>query len=352
MDQFDPFLAHLNARIRGMRSHLFTREQYEELLDAGDVDSLTKALLNSPYQRELAESLTRYQGADAIEDAVSRNLVSTFQKLLRATEGMSKELAEVFFQRWDLIAVKSLLRVKHHGYDAQTGEASLVPGPTMTVPLLNEFAALGSMDALVAALARWNSKLCKGLVERLPQYQQTRDLRVLEDALDQNYFVRNVRELQGSTDENAEFLRRALQMEIDRINVRGILARRPDEPKEEAQRRTLRGGRIYEPALSRMLDAKTPEEVIEALEHTAYRELARGLYQLVQTNRFSPLERLFEAAFLAQLTRLSRTHSLSLAVLLHYTWLKYNEVVNLRVIARGEARHLPKGRLREEIIYA
>jgi vacuolar-type H+-ATPase subunit C/Vma6 len=43
-------------------------------------------------------------------------------------------------------------------------------------------------------------------------------------------------------------------------------------------------------------------------------------------------------------------HPLTVAILTYYAWAKFNEVINLRLIARGHARHLPAGRVREEMV--
>jgi vacuolar-type H+-ATPase subunit C/Vma6 len=59
-----------------------------------------------------------------------------------------------------------------------------------------------------------------------------------------------------------------------------------------------------------------------------------------------------ELAMLSKLKRGSVTEVLSIAVLMHFVWMKYNEVVNLRLIARAQARHLPSGRVREEVLFA
>jgi ATP synthase A1 C subunit len=352
MDEIDPFMAYMNSRVRGMKSHLLTREQYEQLIEADSENAIADRLLSSPYQHDLAESLTRYQGADAIEDAVSRNLVKTYERLLVVTRGLDQAIGEIFFQRWDLIAVKSLLRAKHHGLDAQSGDAALVPGPGLGVALLHEFASLPSVEALVRALAVWNSSLCRVLVDKLPEYAQSNDLSVLEDALDRNYFLKNLRLLRGDESENAQILKIALQMEIDRINLRTVMALRGSGDMDEAARsRLLPGGRLHEPVIEQMVQAQSPEQVIESLANTPYSEMRKGLYKFIQSNRFSQLERIFEHAFIAQLSRLSRTRGMSIAILLLYTWLKFNEVINLRVIARGGAKHLPKGLVREEIMY-
>ncbi len=106
------FAAHYNARVHGMKSALFSRAQLEDLLDQEELTLLIEVLLNSPYEKEMAASLSRYEGADAVEDAVSRNLAQTFGRLLKYAQGSFAELARRLFARWDLMAVKTLIRVR------------------------------------------------------------------------------------------------------------------------------------------------------------------------------------------------------------------------------------------------
>ena len=70
-----------------------------------------------------------------------------------------------------------------------------------------------------------------------------------------------------------------------------------------------------------------------------------------QTGLSSRKERAFELSMLEELSRASQQDALSIAVLMRYAWLKYNEVMNIRMIARGTAVHLPKSRIQEELVY-
>lgn len=349
----DASAAYLNARVRGMRSALLTHEQFDDLLDLGDIQRLCDALMSTPYERDLAEALTRYPGADAVEEATSRNLVDAFRSLLRAAEGPQRTLAELFLERWDLIAIKSLLRARHHNLDPDASMQSLTPGPTMTVPLLRSFAEHGSMEDLIGALIGWNPRLCAALGRALEGYRQENTIRPLEEALDRSYFVKGARELKTADDPDSRVVRTALQMEIDRINLRTLLQLRGTERDPEAAlARMLPQGALNERVLREMIGARDVESAMELLGGTAYQEIVERLYLFIQTGRFSPLERQFDRIILNALRLAMRTNVMSIAVLTHYAWLKYNEVVNLRLIARGAASRLPRGKVREEMVYA
>ena len=63
------------------------------------------------------------------------------------------------------------------------------------------------------------------------------------------------------------------------------------------------------------------------------------------------LDRVFEAAFVDQLRHATQQRPLGFAMLMRYAWQKYNEVTNLRMIARGAAAQIPKERIGAEVMY-
>jgi vacuolar-type H+-ATPase subunit C/Vma6 len=73
------------------------------------------------------------------------------------------------------------------------------------------------------------------------------------------------------------------------------------------------------------------------------------LYPLLQTRRFAPVERFLERMVMLELRRMARNDVFGLGVVMDYVWQKFNEVVNLRLIARGLGGNLPVGRVREEL---
>lgn len=348
----DPSMVYYNTRVRAMKSNLLTRQQLEELLNQGDIGRVVEFLLNSPYDDEMAEALTRYEGADAIEDAVSRNLVNTFSRLLGFAQGDFRHLAAVFLERWDLAAVKALLRTKHHNLSALQAIEDIPPGPTLTVALIRDLVERETMAEVVAGLVAWDRRLAQPLAAHLAEYIETRNLDVLEDAIDRRYFVESVKRLTGSGDPDARFLARFLQMEIDRINLRILFQARHETDAQHTLGRLLTHGALPKDTLQRMVQAESPEQAAEVLAPTPYRDLAEPLYRFTQTGHFSGLERLFERLLIEDIRRMARTNIFSVAVLMLYAWLKYNEVLNLRLIGRAVARHLPQSRVREELIYA
>jgi V/A-type H+-transporting ATPase subunit C len=352
-DLMDPLVVYFNARVHGMKSHLLSNAQLEELLAQEQVQRLVDALLESEYRTDMAEALSRYQGADAIEDALSRNLAATFNRMIKGSTGDFRELVRIFLTRWDLGAVKGLLRCQHLGLDAETTVNELYPGPNLPLPVLRELAGADSMERLVGALIAWNRSLCGGLRKALPAYEESRDLSVLEDVLDRAYFVDQTRALRASGHPDAEILAEYLGAEIDRINLRTIFMHfQVAGGTDNLRARLLPEGRISIARLEAMAATGDLGSALALLDGGDYAPLLSEYLEFVQSQRFGPIERYFERLLIKTLLKLSRRDVFGIGVMMNFVWLKYNEVINLRLIARGVAGSIPKGRVRDEIYLA
>lgn len=353
MTEIVPEKVYFNSRVRGSKALLFSRARLEELLKQGGLQRMIDALVDSPYRQEMAEALTHCQGADAVEDAVSRNLVATFQRLMQQAQGAFREQIRIFLMRWDLSAVKSLIRTRHHGLDAASAAPYIMPGPTLTIPVVQKLAERGTMDELISGLIAWNPALAGVFYKALAEYREQQDPAVFEEALDRQYFVESAAALRTqSEDADAQVLRFFLQLEIDRMNLRYLFQHFETEGAiEEFAARLLPEGTLSPKQLLKVAEAGDLAGVVEKLENTRYKALVDELAPLLQTRRFAPVERFFERLFMEEIKRRAVLDCLGIPVVMDYAWRKYNEAVNLRLIARGLAGHVPAGRVREEIAH-
>lgn len=348
----DALGAFINAYSRGLKSSLFKTGDLSTLLDSGRLEAVSDLLLKSPYEKEAADALSRFQGVDAIEDAIARNLVNTFARIKAMCREEMAQLADIFMGRWDLLAVKSLLRNRHSGVSGDKSSASLVPSISIPPAIYKELVAQDSMEGLVRGLAAWDPRLCGGLLQSLPVYQESRNLRALEETLDRGYFQNSLGRLGCFRSNDAKFLKELLRAEIDRINLRRLFEPRPaGTTAEDVLREMLPRGLLGTATLRDIAAAGSPERSAEVVSRTPYGDMAEALAAFAQTGRFSALERQFELKFIERLRRAVQRQNIGLASLLRYAWLKYNEVTNLRIIAHGVAAHLPKARLEQELLY-
>lgn len=306
MAESDASVVHFNSLVHALKSKLLPTSAYEEFMTFHSVDRLGESLLDSSYRKEMAEALTRSHGADAIEEAVQRNRSAQVALLSRRTQDEFGDLVQLFLGRFDLGAVKFLLRAKHHGLSESDIVASGNPSISMTTPQFQDFARAESIEALVNQLISWNLPLCRPLRKALAAYREKNDPAVLEDALDMEYFSKSARILRDNEDENAKALAWYLRVEIDRVNLRLVFENFQYQGSlEELLARVVPGGTLSRATVESMARANDAIAAMEVLNSTRYQALAEQLVKFIQTNRFAPAERLFDRLVAVQLRRLA-----------------------------------------------
>jgi len=350
MAEVDVSVAHFNTLVHALKSKLLTTASYEEFMAYGSAERLSESLLESSYRTEMAEALTRSHGADAVEEAVQRNRSVQIALLSRRAQDQFGDLVQIFLDRFDLVAVKSLIRSKHHGLSDADIVAGGNPGVSMTLSQFQDFARAESMEALVNQLISWNLRLCRPLRKALADYREKNDPAVLEDAIDMEYFSKSARALRDLDDENAKAISWYLRVEIDRINLRLVFENFQYKGDiDDMLTRVVPFGALSQATIEAMARATDVAAAMEMLNGTRYQVLSEQLVKFIQTNRFAPVERMFDRLVATQLRRLALRDVFGIGVVMDYVWLKFNEGVNLRLIARGLAGSVPMGRVREEL---
>ena len=170
--------------------------------------------------------------------------------------------------------------------------------------------------------------------------------------MDRSDFMGNLERWASTGEKDLQFGTKLLRTEIDRINLRILFGPGgPDETPQDKLARLLPRGLLQDKVLRGIAAATSPDRAVTFLENTPYAALTEGIEYFTHTGKFSLLERQFELIFLTRLRQGSQRSPLGIAVLMRYAWLKYNEVINLRMIAQGLAVRLPRERMMQEIFY-
>ncbi len=345
--------SYLNARLRGMKSDLFTGDDLERMLHTGSEDGVSRVLENSDYGVDMAESFTLYSGPRAIEEAISRNLIRTYMKMLSLATGHCRELLEILLGRWDIYNIKTILR----GIFCEAGPEkifeNIFPAGRLERPLLKELAQQPEVKAFVDMLATWNIEYVDPISNTLKQSIRNKDLAPLEYALDSFYFQKNLDGLEGN-DENHHQVRSVLAAEIDIINVMTTL-RTVSEGigAEEGKRLFLYHGTLEREFLLALLQCEKPVDILEKLERTQYAyAVEKGILLFGETGNISIIEKFLEEIHIRKCVKMFyRGSPLGISVAIGYIWLKRNEFLNIRLIARGLAHGMPVNAIREELVF-
>jgi len=335
---------YINARVKGMRSRLLAPGRVEELLSLPTLDAFLQALNSTPYATDLQEALSRYQGLRAVDEALMQHFQKTVRKLLSFAEGKSRDLIEVVLMRWDLHNLLVILRAKHVGRGGDDVESNFVPAGTLSEIRLKELSLQPDIAAVASTLATWDHPLARPLSEGLYRYLQDKDLMALELHIGRYYYEWALRATRGA-DGSAASVRRSLETDIDYTNLATAykLQLAKDMPRAERQNFYVPGGLLASHVFVNLADPETAE--------VGQREIrARGLHPEGATP--ADIERWVAQQVSRQHTQLYLGDPLGIDVVLGFLAMLYDELKNLRLIARAKVLGIPRDVVRREMALA
>ena len=345
---------YINARMRGMKSRLLSHRDLDDLILKPDLASLIADLENSPYREDVIEAKGHLSGILCIESALRQNFIKTFRKIQDFTrqEEDAEQYIRIFLHRWDVQNIKTILRGKNIHATSEEILDCLVPAGELDEVTLKELLKQPDVKAVIDMLATWQIRYSKPLTESFPEFVKTKDLALLECALDQFYYADALATVKKPSYNNA-LICDLLALEVDVINIRTVLRMVRDHvDPAEAERYLIGGGKEFdEKTLHNLLSLPKIGDVVKALMATRYRFLADIPESAVRTQNISVIEKKLERFLIKQGAGAFRLDPLSIASVVGYFWAKYNEITNLRIISRCKTADFPVENLKEELVY-
>lgn len=344
---------YINARVRGMKSRLLDRKTLDSLLFQPDIDSLVRDLEKTPYAPEILEAQAQYSGVASVDAALRKNFARTFRKILGFVRDTDAEkYVHVFLSRWDVQNIKTILRGKKiHVTNEEIAEC-LVPAGELDEVTLAEVIRQPDVRAVIDMLATWDIPYARPLTRNLAAYRDEEDPAILECALDRFYYEQALASVNRKSP-NSTLVRNLLTAEIDVTNIKTILRLVRDKVRaEDAQRFLLPGGKVFdEKKLLAFMNAGSPGEILRELEQTPYRLPAPVPDRDEPGGKISPYEKELERFLIRKGVHAFYGDPLGIAPVVGYFWAKFNEVTNLRIIARSKISDLREDEVREELTY-
>ena len=343
---------YVNARIRAMKSYLMKASDYNRLLSVKDLTTLIAAFNSTRYADEIRGVTAGRYKASAIEQGLSDNLVATFKKIISFLEPRQLRLVSIFLGRWDLQNIKTILRGKHVGVDSQEILDNLILLGELEESTLTELAKQEDIKSCIDLLATWRIKYAKPLTQAFPKYHNTGQLAYLELALDKFFYAQTLKKL-ASRKLDVSLVREIVAREIDLKNI--IIAFRLLREKQEVEKAEtyfIDGGKdLPKEEFLALLEQKNLDEAVKLIKIKFFSgAIEQGYQTYLSSGNFSALERAMEDKVIKRAIALFRAEPLGIATIIAYLWAKTNEVVNLRIIARGKEAGMPKDRIKDSLV--
>jgi vacuolar-type H+-ATPase subunit C/Vma6 len=315
----------LNARARGLGTHLLGRQTLEGLAAAPDLPSVAAELARRGY---LIEDAAR-SSAVGLELAARRAVAARLRTLIRWAGRRTDTLA-VIFEDEDRRSIIALVRGAVQRAPAELRLSGLVPTRELPERALEELAGQASPGAVATLLGAWRHPLAPALMPHAGRPEP--DLLTIETSVNRAFARRALTAARraGRRGVLARYVRRII--DIDNGYAALVLSQ---EKEPRAADHWIPGGHGVTQALFE--SAVATRDIVAAGRRLATgfegSRLARVFADPVATP--GALERAVLAALIAELGGLTRTEPLSPAPLITYALRLRAEILDVRWLVWG-----------------
>lgn len=344
---------YINARIRAMKSRLLPHTMLENLILKPDLETLISELGRTPYREEIEKASVQYSGMLCIEVALRKDFTNAFRKILEFAQGEKSEIyIRILLTRWDVQNLKTILRGKNIHVPPNEIMECLVPAGELDEATLIELVKQPDVKAVIDLLAMWEIEYAGPLIRSFKEYLENHDLAILEYAIDRFYYEHALDVVQGVS-YNDQIIRQMIAIEIDVTNIKSVLKMIRDKaPVKEAREYFLEGGIALDgDKLLSLAKAGNIRAAIQLLQGTPYEFLTKIPEGVFIHEKISVIEKELDKYLVRKGVSMFLSDPLSIAITVGYLWAKFNEVTNIRIIARCKTAEITEKELREELVY-
>ena len=338
--------AYSNARVKGMRAHLLSQQQIDELVSARSVEELMGMLNNMGYREDFVKPAVKYGGADLVELALGRNMARTFTKGLGFTPKHGKATVAALIDKWDVHNVKTILLAKSMGGDSKRIEPFLVNAGSLGEDRLAELLRRESVKGVVEELQ--GTAYREPLAEAYGEYEKRGEISVLLSALDASYYASLPLRI-GASHRDEHVILELVKTEVDAKNVMNVLRAKKAGMKEEAARRMFVGqGKLNARELDKLAECENVEAVVAELKGRF--DLQGALEKFRQDSSLAHFEVELERRIVERGLLALRRSMFSVGAIASFLFLKEQEIGNIRKIVRGVEFGVPREEIKAMVV--
>jgi V/A-type H+-transporting ATPase subunit C len=341
-----------NARLRARRAGLLRGEQYAALAGRS-LPALVAALAATSY-RPQAEAAGA--GLESLNRIVRDHMVTALADVSGFYRGRAGDVVAALFGRFDVHAVLTVLRARHHGTPAETACALLLPAGAVSA----ETARRAAREPDLAAAARFfaarrlpDADTAAALLHAQRRYEIDGDLARIEETVAYSARARQATALAAAGPE-AEQVTAAIRRETDDLNLLLALRLRTAGTGGSGtggREAYLPGGSVPLPALRAIQRAPARADAVTAVLGSAHQAWRGPLADWSQSGDLSALHADLEDERLrTQLRALRGGDPLGAAPVLHYVLAHQAQARNLRLLGLAAVGAVSNDEARRHLI--
>lgn len=344
-----PF-AYVNARVRSMESRLLKDHKMNELIEASGATELIGFLEDTDYGPYLSEVLGQSEDPVIVEKALDIHLAHVYKTLANISPDAARKILKLLEKKFDVKNIKTLLRAKYVGLDAEETFKLLIPLGTISEAKLRELSETKTVEEIVNALE--GTGFSSILSEALTDYENTGKLTALEMTLDKSILEslwKNVSVDGTEKDLFKEFIGTMIDIE----NLKLILKGKADGLSSEviSNYTTSKGYELAAWKLKELADVESIEGVISSLEGTKYASIVNeNLEEFEKVRSVYVFEKALDNYLVKMGKKLSLRQPFGIGPIIGLITSKELEIKNLKVIIKGKIEGMSASEIREILV--
>jgi V/A-type H+-transporting ATPase subunit C len=326
-----------NTRLRARRTGLLRDEQYAALAGR-DLPALVTALAATSY-RPQAEAASADLGS--LNRVVRDHMVTALADVSGFYRGRAGDVVAALLGRFDVHAVLTVLRARHHGIPAETACALLLPVGAVSAQTARRAAREPDLPAAArffAARRLPDADTAAVLLHAQRRYEIDGDLACVEEAVARSARTRQAT-VPAAAGPEAEQVTTAIRREIDDLNLLLALRLRASGPGGSGTggpKAYLPGGSVSLSALRAIQQAPTRPDAVAAVPGSAHQAWRGPLSAWSENGDLTVLHADLEDERLrTQLQALRKGDPLGAAPVLHYVLAHQAQARNLRLLGQA-----------------
>ncbi len=322
------------ARARGMRRHLLTDKQLATIIDARDLEGSLDILNNTAYGPMLAETSTK--GFGEMEQALNKDLIGMLMKIHRLLPNKVNEVFYWYLVKYEATNLKTILRGVFAKAPKDEIVNNLLPiSLTIKKSVYEDLAGMSNVEEIVSFLD--STIFGHSLTKALPEYEKSGLLLPLETALDRFVYENLWKKASKFKGMDVEFLKKAIGVEIDILNLKVLIRSKAEEIKPEETSKYLipKGYALSMKKLAPLNKLEEVDTIVNAMENTAYsKPLEDGIEKYKKTRELSAVERALDSYYSSLAFELQQDQPQAMGPIWRYTIDKKTEIRNLILILK------------------
>lgn len=321
--------AYVYARIRARMCELLDERRLKELVDARSTDFLP-LLMDSAYKEKLAKEGLVAVNASRIENALNEELIDQYMMVIRSTDGVIRDFFVELLRQLEVKNLKAVIRAKATG---NTAPATFFPVEKF---FRRHISKLTETDSLESLIKRLDNPYRQVLDELLPEYEKSKRLFVLENALDAELFGAIWHKTERLRAVDKGIVRNIIGTEFDIVNVMTLLRCKSGGIAEaELTKYFLPYAYTLDfDAVNDSIYAENMNSAIQLLPTPAYKDVLSDAYSAYEAEgSLVPFENALRHYFFMLVKNTLRGYPINIGAAIGYLYLKELEIKNLSTIA-------------------